>query len=54
MYAFKNPETDEIDVYDDLGLACCQAFLVGQHFICCFDEDEPYVAHFDFSFEEGD
>lgn len=43
MYAFLNPESRGIFVYDDFLKASMQAFLANQRFLVCFDEDEPYV-----------
>lgn len=43
MYAFLNPDTGKVVVYDDLLQASLQALLVNQHFVAVFDEDEPYV-----------
>lgn len=43
MYAFLNPETGKVVVYDDLLQASLQALLVNQHFVAVFDESEPYI-----------
>lgn len=43
MYAFLNPETHKVVVYDNLIQASLQALLVGQYFISAFDEDVPYI-----------
>lgn len=43
MYAFLNPKSGYVDVFVKRDLAFAQAVLAGQRFVCCFDEDEPYV-----------
>lgn len=43
MYAFLNLETGHVDVYMDCDVAYAQASFVGQRFVACFDEDEPYI-----------
>lgn len=43
MYAFLNPKSGYVDVYTERDYAYLQAVLAGQRFVCCFDEDEPYI-----------
>lgn len=54
MYAFLNPETKKIVVYDDFLQASLQALLVNQHFVAAFDEDEPYIVELIMQEDEND
>ena len=40
MYAFLNPETGKVVIYEDFAQAAFQALLVGQHFLCDFAGDD--------------